>query len=122
MTPIYSKELRTDYLFLLNEVINDIINNNRVYDDEHMYMCVTGLKTFGCTGTSDNYRKYIFFIEANQSYFCHWYINKGYELQALRPVGNGVFLRTTEISNYKTINNIRFVYLNHLYDLLNMDL
>jgi hypothetical protein len=120
MQPFYNKALRTDYLFVLNAVINDIIVKDMVIDDDHMYMCVTGLKTFG--STTDNYRKYIYLIEANQSYFCHWYINKGYELQALRPVGNGVFLRTTDISNFKTINNIRFIYLNHLYDLLNMDL
>ena len=121
MQPIYSKELRTDYLFLLKEVIYDIIENNRVYDDKAMYLCVAGLKVF--EPNSLNYRRYVNFIESNHAYFCSWYLSKGYQREALRSINRGgTFLRTTEICNFKTINNIRFIFINHLYDLLNMDL
>jgi len=121
MTPIYSKELRTDYLFLLKEVIYDIIENDRVYDDKHMYLCVAGLKVF--EPNSLNYRRYVNFIESNHAYFCSWYLSKGYQREALRSINmGGTFLRETDICNFKTINNIRFIFINHLYDLLNMEL
>lgn len=123
MTPIYNPEQRNDYIELLRIVINDIVENDRIYEDKHMYLCVSGLKVF--PPNSLNYRQYEFFIQRNQHYFCSWYLSKGYDIKALRPCANGgdtTFLRTTEISNYKTINNIRFIYLNHLYDLLNMEL